>query len=199
MNRQEYKFSIDGVFLEKIRSKLILVKKFDKRVVNSYYYDTISFDDFIDSEEGTVPRKKIRFRWYGYKKSYQGNLEIKETLDLQRNKKKIKINNFSNDVPKILTRYKKKYRPVLSINYEREYYYSNFLRLDITYDTNITYERIDSDYKKTSKFIDELNILEIKSSVNYDPNSFLSLLGDKIVRNSKYCEAVKKLSIYQRF
>ena len=87
MNRQEYKFSIDGVFLEKIRSKLILVKKFDKRVVNSYYYDTINFDDFIDSEEGTVPRKKIRFRWYGYKKSYQGNLEIKETLDLQRKKK----------------------------------------------------------------------------------------------------------------
>ena len=88
MNRQEYKFSIDGVFLEKIRSKLILVKKFDKRVVNSYYYDTINFDDFIDSEEGTVPRKKIRFRWYGYKKRYQGNIEIKETLDLQRKKKK---------------------------------------------------------------------------------------------------------------
>ena len=107
MNRQEYKFLINRTHFEKIKSKLILIKKYNKRIVNSYYYDTVNLDDFIDSEEGTVPRKKIRFRWYGNKKVKQGNFEIKETFDLKRKKTKLKIDNFGTDISNILNKYKK--------------------------------------------------------------------------------------------
>ena len=196
MNRQEYKFLINRTHFEKIKSKLILIKKYNKRIVNSYYYDTVNLDDFIDSEEGTVPRKKIRFRWYGNKKVKQGNFEIKETFDLKRKKTKLKINNFDTDISNILDKYKKNYQPILKISYDREYYYSNLLRLDITYDTNISYERINKNYMKMSKFKETSNILEIKTAVSYDPNFFLSILGNKIVKNSKYCVAINKLSIY---
>ena len=196
MNRQEYKFLINRTYFEKIKSKLILIKKYNKRIVNSYYYDTVNLDDFIDSEEGTVPRKKIRFRWYGNKKVKQGNFEIKETFDLKRKKTKLKINNFDTDISNILDKYKKNYQPILKISYDREYYYSNLLRLDITYDTNISYERINKNYMKMSKFKETSNILEIKTAVSYDPNFFLSILGNKIVKNSKYCVAINKLSIY---
>ena len=196
MNRQEYKFLINRTHFEKIKSKLILIKKYNKRIVNSYYYDTVNLDDFIDSEEGTVPRKKIRFRWYGNKKVKQGNFEIKETFDLKRKKTKLKINNFDTDISNILDKYKKNYQPILKISYDREYYYSNLLRLDITYDANISYERINKNYMKMSKFKETSNILEIKTAVSYDPNFFLSILGNKIVKNSKYCVAINKLSIY---
>ena len=196
MNRQEYKFLINRTHFEKIKSKLILIKKYNKRIVNSYYYDTVNLDDFIDSEEGTVPRKKIRFRWYGNKKVKQGNFEIKETFDLKRKKTKLKIDNFGTDISNILDKYKKNYQPILKISYDREYYYSNLLRLDITYDANISYERINKNYMKMSKFKETSNILEIKTAVSYDPNFFLSTLGNKIVKNSKYCVAINKLSIY---
>ena len=196
MNRQEYKFLINRTHFEKIKSKLILIKKYNKRIVNSYYYDTVNLDDFIDSEEGTVPRKKIRFRWYGNKKVKQGNFEIKETFDLKRKKTKLKIDNFGTDISNILDKYKKNYQPILKISYDREYYYSNLLRLDITYDANISYERINKNYMKMSKFKETSNILEIKTAVSYDPNFFLSILGNKIVKNSKYCVAINKLSIY---
>ena len=71
-----------------------LRKKFESRQINSYYFDTPFLKDFIDSEEGTVPRKKLRFRWYGKKKTKIGNFEIKITDDLVRKKEKIKIENF---------------------------------------------------------------------------------------------------------
>ena len=196
MNRQEYKFLINRTHFEKIKSKLILIKKYNKRIVNSYYYDTVNLDDFIDSDEGTIPRKKIRFRWYGNKKVKQGNFEIKETFDLKRKKTKLKIDNFGTDISNILDKYKKNYQPILKISYDREYYYSNLLRLDITYDANISYERINKNYMKMSKFKETSNILEIKTAVSYDPNFFLSILGNKIVKNSKYCVAINKLSIY---
>lgn len=196
MNRQEYKFLINRTHFEKIKSKLILIKKYNKRIVNSYYYDTVNLDDFIDSDEGTIPRKKIRFRWYGNKKVKQGNFEIKETFDLKRKKTKLKIDNFGTDISNILDKYKKNYQPILKISYDREYYYSNLLRLDITYDANISYERINKNYMKMSKFKETSNILEIKTAVSYDPNFFLSTLGNKIVKNSKYCVAINKLSIY---
>ena len=38
---------------------------YDKRQINSIYFDNNYKDSFCDSEEGTVPRKKIRLRYYG--------------------------------------------------------------------------------------------------------------------------------------
>ena len=43
---------------------------FDKRIVNSIYYDNINLQMYDNSIEGIVPRKKIRIRYYDDKKNY---------------------------------------------------------------------------------------------------------------------------------
>ena len=61
MKRQEYKFLINRLELNVLKKKFNLRKKFEPRKINSYYFDTSFLKDFVDSEEGTVPRKKLRF------------------------------------------------------------------------------------------------------------------------------------------
>ena len=52
-------------FLVKKFLKLNSAKKlYNSRVVKSLYFDNNSFDMFQNSEEGIVPRKKIRIRSY---------------------------------------------------------------------------------------------------------------------------------------
>ena len=37
---------------------------YQKRAINSCYFDTQNFRMFHESEDGILPRRKIRFRWY---------------------------------------------------------------------------------------------------------------------------------------
>ena len=41
------------------------------RTIISYYFDTANMQMFCDSEEGTLPRKKVRYRRYGQSKKLQ--------------------------------------------------------------------------------------------------------------------------------
>ena len=102
MKRQEYKFLINRFDLNVLKKKLKLRKKYKSRRINSYYFDTLFLKDFIDSEEGTVPRKKLRFRWYGKKKSNVGNFEIKNYRGFGKKKGKNKIENFDLEIKKFL-------------------------------------------------------------------------------------------------
>ena len=51
---------------------------YEDRQINSIYFDNNDKDSFFDSEEGTVPRKKIRLRYYGSENlsEYKKNLLI---------------------------------------------------------------------------------------------------------------------------
>lgn len=195
MKRQEYKFSINRFELNILKKKLKLRKKYKSRIINSYYFDTIFLKDFIDSEEGTVPRKKLRFRWYGKKQLKVGNFEIKITEDLVRKKEKIKIEDFDLEIKKILKRYKPNYIPIIKVTYNRDYFKSTISNLDMNYDTNIIYERLGKDYKKTSKVYDFNNIFEVKDNLYISPDSFLKYINHKRIRFSKYSEGIKKLNL----
>ena len=53
---------------------------FEKRHINSIYFDSKNFMIYKDSVEGTTPRKKIRIRTYSeffFDKNNKFNLEIK--------------------------------------------------------------------------------------------------------------------------
>jgi hypothetical protein len=39
-------------------------EQYSQRAVSSIYFDTLSFNSFFDGEEGSVPRKKYRYRVY---------------------------------------------------------------------------------------------------------------------------------------
>lgn len=195
MKRQEYKFLINRFELNILKKKLKLRKKYKSRKINSYYFDTIFLKDFVDSEEGTVPRKKLRFRWYGKKQSNIGNFEIKVTEDLLRKKEKITIENFDLEIKNILKKFKPNYYPIIKVSYNRDYFISNISNLDMNYDTNIIYERLAKNYKKTSKIYDFNNIFEIKDNLNISPDNFLRYINHKRIRFSKYSEGIKKLNL----
>jgi hypothetical protein len=195
MKRQEYKFLVNRLELNVLKRKFNLKKKFEPRKINSYYFDTLFLKDFIDSEEGTVPRKKLRFRWYGKFLSNEGNFEIKITEDLIRKKKKIKIKNFKLEINSLLREFNFKYHPIVKVSYNRDYYNSKSFNIDMNYDTNITYERVGKDYNSTSIVKDLNNIFEIKDDLQKSPDRFLKDLNHTRTRFSKYSEAIKKLGL----
>ena len=67
-------------------------KLYDSRTVSSTYFDNNKMQMFAESEEGSVPRKKIRIRSYSTKKHELGNssLEIKTSSAEGRFKKSTK-------------------------------------------------------------------------------------------------------------
>ena len=87
--RNEIKFKGSYGQLRKIINAQSAQRTFPNRTINSLYFDTASLNDYHDSEEGTVPRQKIRLRWYGasrFEGVMKGTLEKKKTLSNHREK-----------------------------------------------------------------------------------------------------------------
>lgn len=167
---------------------------FSNRQVNSIYFDNIYKDSFLNSEEGTVPRKKIRVRYYGLEKpendkeyllekkinSYDGKYKTSECI--QNYKKIIKFGIFDE-----LYGYCK---PIVNINYQREYYKIGKFR--ITFDKNIKYSIFN---KKI--FLKDLNkcIVEVKSNNLNLEHEINNLFPFKKIRYSKYANSINLLKL----
>ena len=71
--RKEKKFRVTVSDFHKCRyqwHKLGMKPLFEPRLITSVYFDTIDLNMFNDSEEGVLPRKKVRIRWYGNSKIF---------------------------------------------------------------------------------------------------------------------------------
>ena len=81
--RIELKDVISPLNLPKVKrimlnSNLSFEHSYDKRQINSIYFDNNSFGSVTESLEGTSIRKKTRIRWYGNQlKETPATLEIK--------------------------------------------------------------------------------------------------------------------------
>ena len=65
--RKEKKYKLTFSDQNILKNKLIdkgMKILYPKRTVNSVYFDTNNLDFYLNSEEGVLPRKKIRLRWY---------------------------------------------------------------------------------------------------------------------------------------
>ena len=60
---------IDYIKVKKLLQKNNFKETYEKRLITSLYFDNKFLSMFHDSEEGVVPRKKIRFRYYNNDKS----------------------------------------------------------------------------------------------------------------------------------
>ena len=92
--RNELKFKSNYQYLK----ELIIISDYKKhhpsRYINSIYFDDVDLSLFKQSEEGSVPRFKLRYRWYGKQNfSSVGNLEKKITYEQFRDKIIRKIKN----------------------------------------------------------------------------------------------------------
>ena len=77
--RKEKKFRLTLSDQKILKSSLLTLgmrELFPSRIINSTYFDTDHLDMYINSEEGILPRKKIRVRWYGTKKSLKKETKV---------------------------------------------------------------------------------------------------------------------------
>ena len=88
--------------LMKYLDQLMVKPLFSSRNISSIYFDNLNKEMFLNSEEGTVPRKKIRIRSYenllDSSLHFEKNFEIKYTYEDFREKKvePLSIQTFQN-------------------------------------------------------------------------------------------------------
>jgi len=186
---QKYKLTYsDQKILKKIFFKRGMKLLYPQRSINSIYFDTSNLDFFSNSEEGVLPRKKIRVRWYDdnlkeiFKEikisSIEGRFKINELFE---NKEKLFDSNFQ-----IIDNEFGILKPKTMITYDREYFVLDNLRL--TFDYNISYKDLISLTKFNVK--DKECVLEIKANFGIYDDYIEKIIGLPTSRFSKYCRSI---------
>lgn len=187
--RKEKKFKLTKFEFLNLKNHMLkkgMIKLHNQRLVNSLYYDNEYYDMFQQSEEGTLPRKKIRIRWYDL--ISRANIEKKISSLEGRFKTSHKIHNNSlhtlpkiinDDIYGILT-------PSLLVSYNREYYSYDGNRL--TFDSKIRYRN----FRQSSifEFKDYEQVMEIKVSLDTSDDYIESILPYSTSRFSKYSRGI---------
>jgi|APSaa5957512535_1039671.scaffolds.fasta_scaffold91841_2 hypothetical protein len=166
-------------------------KLFDSRIVSSTYLDNDNLGMFKDSEEGSVPRKKIRVRSYSKDKHTKENssLEIKTSSVEGRYKtstkafnlkKALKIGLFDSDYGIC--------KPKVRVTYRRSYYKIHSVRLTI--DQDIKYAKINSNGQSIYIHNDTDIIVEIKANNEVPIEYLFKMFPFERIRFSKYSRAI---------
>ena len=167
-------------------------KQYPDRKISSIYFDNNNYKIFEDSEEGLLPRKKIRIRHYPQSQINNYSLEIKiSSIEGRYKKSKVILNGEKNHYIKN-SYYDNLYGPVSPIcivEYIREYYIKGSIR--ITFDKNIRY----INYKNKVFFDEENSVIEIKADPNHDRDYINRLIPHPRKRFSKFSESVRNLNL----
>jgi hypothetical protein len=189
--RKEKKYKLTVSDQNILKNKLIdkgMKILYPKRTVNSIYFDTNNLDFYLNSEEGVLPRKKIRLRWYDkdikkiFKEikisSVEGRFKTSEPFLYNEN---IFKNNFQ-----LLDNEFGILKPQMQITYSREYFFFNNLR--ITFDSNIQY----SDRSSLNNIItkDKETVMEIKVNFKTNDDYIEKIIGYPTSRFSKYSRSI---------
>lgn len=164
---------------------------FQKRLINSLYFDNLKLEMYKDSIEGSVPRKKIRIRNYPNSEDKNFYLEIKTSSVEGRFKKRKKINKEEFDYFKkngILDSTYGTCLPNFFVSYEREYAKIKDVRISI--DKKISYKNFTNEII----YYDNKSIVELKTSIDKNLDDLIRLFPFQKIRFSKYCFAVENLN-----
>jgi len=178
-------------FLIKYLNEFNLSRLYPTRIVSSIYFDNFNKEMFLHSEEGLVPRKKLRIRRYPDSENeiYFLEKKINSAEGKFKTTQIISHDEYLGFLQKGI--FDKTYgicEPQLKVTYKRDYF--NFKNIRVTIDTEIKYQKINSNIRFNN---DQILICEFKSNKIenirnfYDSNIFTRL------RISKYCDAVEKL------
>lgn len=165
-------------------------KIFKSRKICSLYFENKKKDMFIDSIEGSLPRKKIRIRYYPNDNFDQIYFEKKISGVEGRFKKRSVISNQEFENIKINGVNDNQYgicNPNIFVTYEREYLKLGDVR--ITVDKDIFYQ----EFKKDFKFKDPNIIVELKTSADKDLDDLIKLFPFQNIRFSKYCNGIQTI------
>ena len=189
--RKEKKFRVTVSDFYKFQSQLHqqgMETLFKPRLINSVYFDTVDLKMFNDSEEGVVPRKKVRIRWYDDNKVF--TLENKTSSIEGRFKVTSKLkNNISESELFTRNRMDAQYgnvQPTLKVSYKRSYFVFNEMR--ITFDKDICYQNLK--YTDRQKYYDPERVIEIKIPSNCPDDFVEKLIPFPTARFSKYSRGI---------
>ena len=185
--RKEKKFRVTLSDFYKFQDQLYqqgMVTLFEPRLITSVYFDTVDLNMFHDSEEGVLPRKKVRIRWYNDDQLY--TLENKTSSIEGRFKVTSKLKNSISE-KKIFTRNRLdaqygQIKPTLKVSYRRSYFVFNEMR--ITFDKDICYQNLK--YADKRKYHDPERVIEIKIPANCPDDFVERLIPFPTARFSKY-------------
>jgi len=186
--RKEKKFKVsisDGLVLIAELQKKGMKNLFKKRMIHSQYFDTRDFKMLFDSEEGLLPRNKIRVRWYD---SDLDSLNLEKKVSSIEGRYKI-LNKISLDKFKVIKKnglndlHYGLLLPSALISYEREYFIYENVR--ITFDTNIKY-LINS---KNIPAKDNFRVIEVKVPMHITEDYLEKIIPIPTSRFSKYSRA----------
>ena len=157
---------------------------YKSRLINSIYFDTVCLNMYHDSEEGVLPRKKVRIRWYNEDKIF--TLENKTSSIEGRFKITSKIQNNANEKT-LLTKSRVDLQygniiPVLKVSYKRSYFMFHGMR--ITFDKYISYQNLKFANKR--KYYDHECVIEIKVSIDCSDDFVEKFIPFPTSRFSKY-------------
>ena len=124
--RKEKKYRLSQFEFEVLKNDLRsrgMQTFYKKRKINSLYFDTAMLNMFSDSEEGVLPRKKLRIRWYGL--PYEASIETKISSIEGRFKTTIprRFNSLESFPKSIVDQYYGSLTPSLLVSYDREYFF----------------------------------------------------------------------------
>ena len=185
--RKEDKFRLSYSDMVKIKDHLLslgMKELYPSRVINSCYFDNDNLTLFHESEEGVMPRKKIRIRWYDKVMSF--TKEIK-TSSIEGRFKSLTKNPKLKHLDDVLNSqyFDSSYgilKPSLLVSYERQYF--SFKLLRITFDRNISYRYL----KYSSEVIRKENetVMEVKTPIDCSDDYIKSIITQPTERFSKY-------------
>ena len=190
--RTEEKITINSSRLIEFKDSLFLKGAktlFPKRKIKSLYLDNFNYQMYRDSIEGSLPRKKIRIRSYSNGKYFK---EVKISSTEGRFKTSKQIKEEKNSEIKKIGLFDEMYgpcKPVLLVEYEREYF--KFKDFRVTIDYEIKY------FSYYNKFLglEKHPVIELKASAEKSLNELMIDFPYPRTRFSKYSNGIEKLLI----
>jgi hypothetical protein len=189
--RKEKKFRLTIFDFHKFKHNLFqegMVKLHENRTINSIYYDTVDLKMFHESEEGLLPRKKIRVRHYNKipaftletkTSSIEGRYKTSKKLDSINTKKELLSQHYFDKQYGILY-------PSLYVSYERSYFKLQNMR--ITFDEKIIYQNM-KDINKY-RYNDPERVIEIKTPIDCSDDYLEKYIPYSTARFSKYARGL---------
>ena len=169
---------------------------YETRIVSSTYFDTYAFDMHIDSEEGSIPRKKIRIRSYFEGKHVQNISSLETKISSAEGRYKTSTNNFDLKRTMSIGIFDPLYgvcTPKVRVSYRRSYY--KIFNIRLTIDQDIRYKKINSLGYEVVGARDPDIIIEIKAQDSTSLEHLIRKFPFNRIRFSKYSRAINTLNL----
>ena len=166
---------------------------YPQRIINSIYFDN-KLRMYSDSNEGIVPRKKIRIRTYDTEDFFSSKKSFKKETKITYYNYRFKevekfILNKQNFLTGIHDQFYGQCQPNLNVFYKRNYFFVFNTRF--TLDEDIEYRKLNNGILSNFSIKDKSFVVEIKSNKIHNTDYFKDILPLPRSRFSKYCRGIE--------